>query len=256
MERNILLTLEYDGTGLCGWQRQPGLMTVQGEVEKALSEITGKSIRIDGVSRTDAGVHALGQRASFSGDFGIPTHRIAKALNDKLASGTKPGAIRVVSAEERPAGFHARFDSKGKKYRYLIRNAGEMSPFERNFKYLVRNELDVRSMQEAADHIKGTHDFACFQAAGGTLRETTVRTVTDIGVAVIEEDDIGRDIALEISGDGFLYNMVRIITGTLVEVGAGKIAPEEMKDIIESCDRARAGHTAPPQGLYLVEVYY
>jgi tRNA pseudouridine38-40 synthase len=255
MERNILLTIEYDGTDFHGWQRQPGLRTVQGTIEGALSRICGAPIAIDGVSRTDAGVHALGQRATFGGDFGIPTDRIAVAVNNLLSEPSRESDIRIVGAEDVPAGFHARFDSRGKKYRYVIRNEKDMPVFLRNYRYQIGEKLDVEAMKKAAAYIEGTHDFACFQAAGGTPRETTVRTVH--GLTLTEADGYeGRDIIMEISGDGFLYNMVRIIAGTLAEVGMGKLKPQDMTTILDGGDRRRAGHTAPPQGLYLVEVYY
>ena len=251
MEQNILLTIEYDGTEFHGWQRQPGLRTVQGTLEAVLSRVCACDISIDGTSRTDAGVHALGQRASFCGDFGIPAERIPIAVNHILL-GDHRGDVRIRKAERMPEGFHARFDSRGKKYRYQIWNQGEMPVFSRNYYYHVEQPLDAEAMQEAAYGIVGTHDFCCFQAAGGFPRETTVRTVHD---CTVTRDEQG-NVILEISGDGFLYNMVRIITGTLVEVGLGKRDPADIPQIIASGERARAGHTAPPQGLYLVEVYY
>ncbi|MBQ1471898.1 MAG: tRNA pseudouridine(38-40) synthase TruA, partial [Eubacterium sp.] len=158
-------------------------------------------------------------------------------------------------AEERPMGFHARFDAKGKKYRYMIRCGAGMPVFLSDYRYHVRDQLDTAAMKRAAAQIVGTHDFACFQAAGGTPRETTVRTIQALTIREIPVEE-GLDIAIEVSGDGFLYNMVRIITGTLVDVGIGRISAEEVGRIIESKDRRNAGHTAPPQGLYLVEVFY
>lgn len=256
MEKNILLTIEYDGTDFCGWQRQPGVRTVQGQLEQVLTKVCGKEIKLNGTSRTDAGVHALGQRASFRGEFGIPTDRIMLAVNNMLCGGMnvrgKCSDVYIREVREMPAGFHARFDAKGKKYRYIIKNSGEMDVFARNYCYQVKTPLDLAAMEEAAALIVGTHDFACFQAAGGNPRETTVRTVFSLDVFRREDGDI----AIEITGDGFLYNMVRIITGTLVEVGQGKKKPQEMPSIIMSKERQRAGHTAPPEGLYLVEIYY
>ena len=255
MERNILLTIEYDGTNFSGWQRQPSVRTVQGTLEEALSRVCRVPIQIHGTSRTDAGVHALGQRASFKGDFGIPTDRLKPALNNMLDGGmnkrTKGSDVRVVDVQEMPENFHARFDSKGKKYRYVIDCSEDVNIFRRNYCYPVKSGLDTDAMRKGAEHIVGTHDFACFQAAGGNLRETTVRTVNSL--EIIEE---GKELHVEISGDGFLYNMVRIIVGTLVEIGQGKMQPDSVKDIIESCDRQKAGHTAPAEGLYLVEIYY
>lgn len=255
MERNFLLTIEYDGTGFSGWQRQPDKPTVQGTLEKALSTVLGREIRVNGTSRTDAGVHAYGQRASFKGDFGIPTEKLAMVVNNRLAGGlrgkTGVGAVRIVEAVEMPSDFHARFDSKGKTYVYRIRNVKEMDIFQRNYCYQIPDPLDVEAMKRAASFIEGTHDFACFQAAGGEERETTVRTVFQLLV-----EKAGTDVYIIITGDGFLYNMVRIITGTLVEVGLGKRSPESVAETIVSCDRQKAGHTAPPQGLYLKRIYY
>ncbi|MEA4923323.1 MAG: tRNA pseudouridine(38-40) synthase TruA [Eubacteriaceae bacterium] len=251
MERNLLLTISYDGTPFSGWQRQPGRSTVQGEIEKALSVLCAAQVKVDGTSRTDAGVHALGQRAGFSGGFAIPTGNIKFALNNLL-----PGSIRIKKVEEKPEGFHARYDCKGKKYIYKIINSKEKDPFMRNFCYYVGDDLDAAAMRKAAEYIKGEHDFKCFQAAGGKKLETTVRTVTDIEIKEYDKCEHGREIEIHVSGDGFLYNMVRIIAGTLVDVGRGKIDPDGTKKIIEGRDRGNAGHTAPAGGLYLAEVYY
>ena len=255
VKKNILLTIEYDGSEFCGWQIQPNVRTAQGELEKVLSKLCNEQISVNGTSRTDAGVHALGQRASFRGDFGIPTERIALAANNLLSGGmnalNRVGDIRIVRAEEVPWDFHARFNAKGKMYRYVIRNTDEVDIFRRNYCYQIRELLDLEPMKKAAKDILGTHDFQCFQAAGGQKRETTVRTVYSLDIS---KD--GDNIQIDIKGDGFLYNMVRIIVGTLVEVGEKKISPEEIKKIIESKDRQNAGHTAPAAGLYLMEVYY
>ena len=279
MEKNILLTIEYDGSVFHGWQRQPEALTVQGMLEEALSTVCGKPVEINGTSRTDAGVHAYGQRASFKGDFGIPTERIAYAVNNALLSdkwGEAAGAVRILKAEDVSPDFHARFDSKGKTYVYKIYNMPEMDVFRRNYCYHIPDELDVEAMQKAAKLIEGTHDFKCFEAAGGQERETTVRTISGITVergnrtgsgaeragdgSGVERAEGGRGedgyVNIRVTGDGFLYNMVRIITGTLAEVGLGKRSPEEMTEIIEGKDRTKAGHTAPPQGLYLEQIYY
>lgn len=256
MERNILLTIAYDGTNFCGWQRQPDVRTVQGVLEEALAKVCCGQVRVSGTSRTDAGVHALGQRASVTGDFGIPTDRLARAVNNLLSAGqtyrTKSSDVRILEAREMEKGFHARFDSKGKRYRYVIRNTPETDLFSRNYAYHVREPLDVEKMREAAAFITGTHDFACFQSSGGTPRETTVRTVYDLQVRPERDGEIW----IEISGDGFLYNMVRIIAGTLTEVGLGKKSPADIPLILAEGRRQLAGHTAPAEGLYLVEVFY
>ena len=391
--RNLLLTIEYDGTGFSGWQRQPGKRTVQGELERVLSILCAQQITIDGTCRTDAGVHALGQCATFSGDFGIPTDRLMTAANDLLAKNRMMGGdVRITSVREVPPGFHARFSAKGKQYIYRICCAPGMPVFLRNYMYHVKTPLNVEAMRRALRAFEGTHDFAGFMAAGSNLRGGTVRTIykADLivhpgaggcrmpkvlgrlheedsdetaaalsetaalpeikpvrtvkrasarlsetavlpeikpvrtvkrvsarlsetavlseiksmpnktvfstearelsreqavpgkaGVSlcqsgffrgraseknaeiwekckVQEEHDMWTDCEIEISlrGDGFLYNMVRIIAGTLVDVGTGKLRAEDMPEIIDSCDRSRAGHTAPPQGLYMAEVYF
>ena len=254
MEKNFLLKIAYDGSGFSGWQRQPDKRTVQGVLEEALSVFTGIEVKLNGTSRTDAGVHALGQCASFKGDFGIPPEGLMRAVNNMLAGGMNRknpvGDVEILSIEEKPLDFHARFDCRGKTYRYVI-TSGEKDIFRRNYAYWVPELPDAERMRAAAEYIMGTHDFAAFQSSGGNERETTVRTISDINIA---EDD--GDIIIEITGDGFLYNMVRIITGTLMEIGTGRREPAEMKDIIESLDRTRAGHTAPAEGLYLKEIYF
>lgn len=255
MKKNILLTIEYDGTGFKGWQRQPEIRTVQGELERVLSYACREEITINGTSRTDAGVHALGQRATFTMNSGLPVEKLPKVVNNLLCGGMHSlhpvGDVRIVEAREVGENFHARFDSRGKKYRYIIRNTAEPDIFSRNYCYQVPQPLDTQAMKKAAEYIVGTHDFKCFQAAGGEEKETTVRTIHSL---TIHRD--GNNVIIEVAGDGFLYNMVRIITGTLVEVGLGKKKAEDTGAVIESKDRRRAGHTAPAEGLYLVEVYY
>ncbi|MBQ6608486.1 MAG: tRNA pseudouridine(38-40) synthase TruA [Firmicutes bacterium] len=254
MEKNFLIKIAYDGSCFSGWQRQPDKRTVQGTLEEALKVFTGTEIKLNGTSRTDAGVHALGQCASFKGDFGIPADGLMRAVNNLLAGGMNKknpvGDCEILSIEEMPMDFHARFDCKGKTYRYVI-YSGEKDIFRRNYAYWMPQLPDVERMREAAAYLLGTHDFAAFQSSGGNERETTVRTISD--VKIMENDG---DIWIEVTGDGFLYNMVRIITGTLAEIGTGKKKPAEMKEIIESLDRARAGHTAPAEGLYLKEIYF
>lgn len=279
MKKNILLTIEYDGSSFHGWQRQPDRPTVQGHLEEALSSLLREKISLNGTSRTDAGVHALGQRASFETSSGIPAGRIALAVNNALRSreeGAFAGSpVRVISSEEKPVGFHARFDSKGKRYIYRIRNSAVNDVFSRNYVYHVDRPLDVAAMKEAAACLEGVHDFKSFEASGGTPRKTTVRRIFDLDVVETGRNNDKRtagdglsipgkeaaagfsgDIEISVSGDGFLYNMVRIIAGTLVDIGLGKMMPGTMMDIMEARDRRAAGHTAPPYGLYLAEVYY
>lgn len=255
MERNLLLTIEYDGTGFSGWQRQPGKRTIQGELERVLSSVCGMEVKIEGTSRTDAGVHAYGQRATLRGRFGIPTDKLALVVNRRLAGGKKgmtaAGPIRITRVQEMPRDFHARFRAKGKTYLYRISTSSQPDIFRRNYCYEILRALDIPAMETAAEHIVGTHDFRCFQASGGNERLTTVRTVYKLEIL-----PCGDDVTIAVTGDGFLYNMVRIITGTLVEAGLGKRSPESVKEAIESGDRQKAGHTAPPQGLYLAQVYY
>lgn len=305
MDRNILLTIAYDGSVFHGWQRQPGMLTVQGHLENTFSSLFGREIRIEGTSRTDAGVHALGQRATMRGDLGIPEDRLVRVLNNALC-GREEGRealspVRILEAKDMPEGFHARFDSKGKKYIYRIRASENVDVFSRNYIWHARQALDVGAMRRAAEYLTGTHDFKSFESSGGNPRQTTVRTIYEAvirsgrdeprggsreivghaetpqkqgsreitGTAEAPQKQGNREIAgiclppmlpdeirVEVSGDGFLYNMVRIITGTLAEIGAGKRAPEEMREIIEAADRSKAGLTAPPYGLYLMEVYY
>lgn len=256
MGKNVLLTIAYDGSGFHGWQRQPQDITVQGYLENVMSGLFKTEILLNGTSRTDAGVHALGQRASFKADISIPTEKLALVVNNALC-GREKGSyalspVRILKAEDKPLDFHARFDSKGKKYIYKIKNSKDIDVFKRNYQYHVTGELDIEKMRKAASAIEGTHDFKSFEASGGNPRETTVRTIYSLDVIQAEDNMI----ELHVSGDGFLYNMVRIITGTLVDIGMGKIDAEDTAAIIEAKDRMRAGHTAPPYGLYLAEVYY
>ena len=233
MEKNILLTIEYDGSVFHGWQRQPDRPTLQGHLEKTISALLKKDIVLNGTSRTDAGVHAYGQRASFKADVSIPVEKLAKVINNAL-NGREKGTfasspVRIVAAEEKPDDFHARFDSRGKKYIYRIKNSEQINVFERNYVYHVDRPLDTEVMKRQAGKLKGTHDFKSFEAE--------------------------KDIEIHVSGDGFLYNMVRIIAGTLTDMGSGRLQTD-MDDILNAKDRQRAGHTAPPYGLYLAEVYY
>jgi tRNA pseudouridine38-40 synthase len=271
--KNVLLTIAYDGTDFCGWQKQPGQRSVQGEVERALGIVCAQPIQINGTSRTDAGVHAYGQRANFSAEFSIPVEKIPMVINGIFASGISQktrkssGDIAVLAAEEVPEGFHARFNASGKKYIYRISNSNQPDPFQRDYCYQIGRTLDLTAMKQAAAYLIGTMDYKCFQAAGGKELESTVRTIYNARFPAIWQLEAGgtgseyesepkSGITFEIIGDGFLYNMVRIITGTLIEIGLGKKPPNEMQEIINSKDRRRAGHTAPPQGLYLAEIFY
>lgn len=256
MEKNILLEIEYDGTGFSGWQIQPEARTVQGEIEHVLTYIAGEPVHIHGTSRTDKGVHALGQCASFMWDNHLPTEKLASIMNRRFGVGGMgrsgaPGDIRIISAREMPLDFHARYSCIGKTYVYFIDREADI--FNRNFAFQYPNSLDVEAMREAACFVTGSKDFKSFEASGGTPRETTVRTVSRLDIIDDVEEGI---IKVEITGDGFLYNMVRIIVGTLIEVGDGRRTPESLKATIESRSRAAAGFTAPACGLYLKKIYF
>jgi len=253
-EANILLKVAYDGSGFHGWQRQPAQRTVQGVLEEAIGSLCNTPVRIEGTSRTDAGVHALGQRATLRGDFGIPTNRIPVAANNLLRD------ITVLGAEEKEEGFHARYSAVAKTYIYRFAVAPPIPVFLKNYACLLAEGPNTDRMNDAAKRLRGTYDFACFQAAGGVLRETTVRTIFGAEVRKAKEKDLAGNeydiVEIEVTGDGFLYHMVRIIAGTLASIGSGHIAPDEIEGVIASRDRKRAGPTAPPQGLYLKEVFY
>lgn len=243
--RNIKLIIEYDGKKFGGWQKQPNKLNIQGEIEKAIEEITGETVELNASGRTDAGVHSLGQTANFKTNSKIDISKMAIAINSKLKQ-----SIRIIKAEEVDEKFHARYSCKGKKYRYVINNSKYGSAIYRDLEYHIPIKLNVEDMKKAIKYFEGEHDFKGFKASG-TSSKSSVRTI--YSAKVIED---GERIIIELEGNGFLYNMVRIISGTIVDVGLGKIKPEEIPEIIESKDRTKAGKTLPPQGLYLVEVYY
>ncbi|MBN2557936.1 MAG: tRNA pseudouridine(38-40) synthase TruA [Clostridia bacterium] len=243
--KNIKLVIEYDGTAYCGWQYQPNGPSIQQIMEDAVFRLTGEHTRLHGSGRTDAGVHALGQTANFHTESKIPPAVFGRALNQLL-----PGDISIISSCRVADEFHSRFDARGKHYRYLIFNRQERSPFFENRAYRYGKEIDLSKMKAAALHFKGTHDFLGFMASGSDIEDTT---------RIIYGIDIGKDgdlIGIDITGSGFLYNMVRIISGTLLECGIGRREPSEIPDIILSGDRKAAGRTLPAHGLYLVRVIY
>lgn len=243
--QRILLTIEYDGTAYAGWQRQKNGLAVQQAVEEALERACGERIVITGASRTDAGVHALGQRAHFDTSSRIPPEKYPFVLNTLL-----PPDIRVHEGRAVPAGFHARFMTSGKLYTYRIWNDRHASALHRATHAHVPLPLDIAPMRRASQALLGRHDFAAFQAAGGTAK-TTWRTIDHVQL-----DQSGSEVTLTVEGDAFLYNMVRIIAGTLIEIGQGRRGEDAFARAIASHDRLDLGVTAPPQGLELTRVDY
>jgi len=240
------ITIAYDGAPFVGWQRQAAGTSIQGLIEEALGELDGRDVTVLAAGRTDAGVHALGQVASFTLVRDIAPGVVLRSLNAKL-----PPEIRVRSAEDAPAAFHARFAATAKTYRYRLWNADVLDPFERAYAWHVPGSLDVAAMAEAARFVEGEHDFAAFQTVGGAAGPTT-RAISRSTVSACGDGLL----TYEVTGDGFLRHMVRAIVGTLLEVGRGRRRPEWMRDVIASRDRAQAGRTAPPHGLFLLRVDY
>lgn len=258
MTRTLKLTVSYDGTRFVGWQRQAEGVSIQGLLEEALARFEGAPVAVHGAGRTDAGVHALGQVASVQITSAHPTDAVARGLNASL-----PQDVRVTDVQEAAVDFHARFSARSKTYRYLLRNAALVSPFERAFVWHVPEALDLDAMRTAARALVGRHDFAAFRSTGSDTKET-VRTIsrseilTQPGWALLgatREDDATL-LAYEISGDGFLRHMVRAIAGTLVEIGRRQRPAASMAALLAGGSRAQAGATAPPQGLFLVRVVY
>lgn len=243
--RRILLTVEYDGTNYAGWQRQSNGLAVQQVVEEALTQACGERIVITGASRTDAGVHALGQMCHFDTNSRIPPEKFPFVLNTML-----PRDVRIQAGRAVPEGFHARFMTCGKWYTYRIVNGRHASAILRSTHVHVPVPLDAHRMDAAAQTLLGKHDFAAFQAAGGTAK-TTIRTIDE--VHVVRQGDV---ITLTVHGDAFLYNMVRIIAGTLIEIGQGKRGDDAFTRALVSFDRLDLGVTAPPHGLELTRVEY
>ncbi len=243
--KRILLGMEYEGTAYAGWQRQLNGPSVQEELERALGKATGCVTPVTGASRTDAGVHALGQRAHFDTLSAIPGDKWPFVLNPLL-----PRDIRVVSSLQVSGALHARFSARGKTYEYRIFNRRQPGALRRAFTAFVPQPLDMDAMRAALQDLPGTHDFRAFQAAGGSAR-TTVRTLTEASL-----DRQGDELVLRVSGDAFLYNMVRIIAGTLVYVGQGRLGTAAFSQALAASDRLLLGPTAPACGLCLVEVRY
>ena len=244
--KRVMLTVAYDGTNYCGWQLQPNGITIEEVLNRELSALLGEEIRVTGASRTDSGVHALGNLAVFDTETRIPAEKLSFAMNTRL-----PEDIRVVGSREVPADFHPRHCDSVKTYEYRIWNDTFANPTVRLYSKFCYYKLDVDRMQKAANVLVGTHDFASFCSAGSQAA-TTVRTIT--GITVERDPEEPRMVRIRVRGTGFLYNMVRSSSGTLLEIGMGQRPVEDMKAILEACDRGKAGLTAEPQGLTLIRI--
>lgn len=246
MKRNIKLVISYDGSRYNGWQRQGNTSkTIQEKIEQVLSKMTGEEIEIHGSGRTDAGVHAKGQVANFITDSKLPIEQIKNYLNQYL-----PNDIAVLEVMEVKERFHARLNAVKKRYNYTIWNDNVPNVFERNYMYTVEEPLDLEKMKQAADYLIGEHDFKSF-CANKRMKKSTIRTIYAINIY-----SAGSKIVLSFEGNGFLYNMVRIMAGTLIEVGLGEITPEQIVRILERKEREAAGALAPAKGLCLEKVWY
>lgn len=243
--KRVKLTVAYDGTNYCGWQVQPNGVTIESELNRHLSELLREEIHVTGASRTDAGVHAMGNVAVFDTSARMPAEKISYAMNTRL-----PEDIRIQCSEEVATDFHPRFCRTVKTYEYKICNRKFPDPCSRLYSLHYYWNLDVKKMQQAAEHLVGTHDFASFCSHKPEITDH-VRTIYSLDVT-----RSGDMITVRVCGNGFLYNMVRIIVGTLLRVGSGMIDPDEIPAILEARDRGRAGETARPQGLTLVEIRY
>lgn len=251
MLRSFKLGISYDGTGYAGWQVQPRQLTVQGMLERAVAKLTGERVVVTGSGRTDSGVHALAQVGSLTTDaWRASAASLMRAMNTKL-----PPDIVVVEAAEMPLYFHAIRDAVGKRYRYQVQVGGIRNAFEHRYRLHVPYRLDVPAMRDAAERLVGKLDFASFQAAGAD-RLTTVRDVRALDLIVEEGRGDAMYLDIEIEADGFLYNMVRNIVGSLLEVGRGKQTPEWIDFLLDVKDRDKAGPTAPALGLFLIRVDY
>jgi len=259
--RNIKLTLSYDGTEFAGWQSQSqGERTIQATLAAAIERLTGERSTVRGSGRTDSGVHAIAQVASFETASERPVDVLKRALNALL-----PSDLRVTEAEEVAASFHAQKSARLKRYSYIIANTPVLPPFMQRYCWHMPHEMNIDAMTEAAARLPGERDFRCFMAAGSTVK-TTVRALTGLNVSAagsagflgleLKAGGGGRFIRIEAEGKGFLRHMVRNIAGTLVEVGKGAMAPSFMEELIAAGDRGQAGPTAPAQGLFLVSVEY
>lgn len=243
--KNIKLIIEYDGTSYSGWQRQKNAVTIQQKIEDAIKKTTGSFSEVIGASRTDAGVHARGFVCNFFTNSKIPAPNFKMALN-----GVLPEDIVVLSSERVDNSFHSRFHSIGKKYIYTIITGDNKPVIGRQYVYYFRMKLDIEKIRTACKYFEGIHDFSAFKKKGSSAR-SSIRTIREMTVT-----EQGKLIKFNVIGDGFLYNMVRIMVGTLLEVGVGKFKPEYIKDILKSKDRSKAGKPVPAVGLCLEKVFY
>ena len=237
--RNIKLTIEYDGTNFCGWQKQPDKRTVQEEIENVLSAILKEEVKINGAGRTDSGVHAIGQVANFHTDKTIGTKELYMAINSII-----PKDTTILNVEDVDNEFHARKSAKAKHYRYVINNSKIHSALNMNREYLFKYNLNDEAMKLASQDLIGKHDFAAFKSAGSDI-ENTEREIYDISI-----NRMGNRVIIDIIGNGFMYNMVRIIVGTLLDIGSGKLDMCTIKNMIETGDRRLGGQTVSACGLY------
>lgn len=262
MEQNILLSIQYDGTNFSGWQRQPGIRTVQGTIEDIIGVVINQEVSIRGVSRTDSGVHAHQQMAQFCAELKIPIDKFAFVLNNALAKNSgRQGLIPdifITAAQQVPLAFDVRGAVVGKKYSYFIETGPIREITLRNSRYFVDEPLCVDKMRVAAKELTGMHDFSSFKAAGGEPEQNPNKTIHGIRVACAEsgKNNVHQSIRLDFYGDSFLYKQVRIMSGTLIDVGMGKISENSISKILNAKDRQLAGHTAPPQGLILEKMYF
>ncbi|MDO9593211.1 MAG: tRNA pseudouridine(38-40) synthase TruA [Erysipelotrichaceae bacterium] len=245
LARRVKLTVAYQGTMYQGWQRQPHHRSIQRTLEKLLTNLLHETVELTASGRTDAGVHALAQVAAFDHHTTFPTSRICYVLNYHL-----PDDIQIISAEEVTSDFHPRYNAKRKIYTYKIHNSSLKDPLKSKLYWHVPEPLDVEKMREAANYWVGEHDFCAFRSQGSSAK-TTIRHIYSIDVA-----HFGDEISLTFEGNGFLYNMARIMTAVLVMIGKGKLKPLEAKYLLETRDRNSVPWTAPPQGLYLKKVIY
>ena len=243
------MTIAYDGTAYLGWQVQVQGPTVQSALEEALLKVTEKQVRATASGRTDTGVHALGQVVGAKVDTKLDNHELCRALN-----ATTPFDIKIIKIEDAPSDFDPIRSAKRKRYRYRLQHSRQCDLFDRDYSWHIPQSLDVPGMRAAAKHILGTHDFVCFQTSGSE-RATTTRTIMDLQLMEHTENDVPK-LEIEVEADGFLYNMVRAIVGTLVEVGRGKRNPDSIPELISGKDRCDAGMTAPACGLFLLKVDY